>query len=98
MSHIGEDIEMQPMMQNTHEHEATLKALEMVIGLFRRRTTWSNTYKGLDNERNLRGRIDGIQAFVIYDCTKRRKFRKDIIWKFIPQPWNQYIVPSQKHK
>jgi hypothetical protein len=39
MIQIGEDIEMQPMMQNTNEHEATLKALEMVIGLFRRRTT-----------------------------------------------------------
>jgi hypothetical protein len=34
-----EDIEMQPQASNTNEHEVTLKAMEVVLGLFRRSST-----------------------------------------------------------
>jgi hypothetical protein len=32
------DVEMQPVLHHLHEHEAILKALEMVLGFFERRS------------------------------------------------------------
>jgi hypothetical protein len=34
-----EDIEMQPLTHNANEHEVTLKAMEVVLGLLRRSST-----------------------------------------------------------